>query len=125
MIFIHKCRGKNLYFLNECNNREKTEISFFNLQNEGHILFVKNVVFTGDLQTIDRKSAMQKVVDLGGLVKSGVSGKTNYLVVGQQDKAQVGDGGLSTKEKKAYALKEQGIEIKIIRETEFLALIES
>ena len=76
-------------------------------------------------RTIDRKAAMQKVVDLGGLVKSGVSGKTNYLVVGQQDKTLVGNDGLSTKEKKAYALIENGIDIKIIRETEFLRLIES
>ncbi len=121
------------YFKNKKNNQNKfknriilSEItSSVDSYNEGHILFGKNVVFTGDLKTIDRKNAMQKVVDLGGLVKSGVSGKTNYLVVGQQEKTLVGDGGLSTKEKKAYSLKEQGIDIKIIEETEFLSLIES
>ena len=93
--------------------------------NEDHILFGKNVVFTGDLETIDRKDAMQKVVDLGGMVKSGVSGKTHYLVVGQQDLTLVGKEGLSTKEKKAYALMEQGNDIKVIRENEFLDLIKS
>ncbi len=120
------------YFKNKKNNQKKfknrivlSEItSSVESYDEDHLLFGKNVVFTGDLQTIDRKTAMQKVVDSGGLVKSGVSGKTNYLVVGEQDKTLVGEGGLSTKEKKAYALKEQGIDIKIIRETEFLSLIE-
>ncbi|MCM3667911.1 exonuclease domain-containing protein [Mesobacillus maritimus] len=65
-----------------------------------HILFSKNVVFTGELQSINRKEAMQKVVDLGGILKFGVSKKTNYLVVGKQDKTLVGEDGLSTKEKK-------------------------
>ncbi|WP_338452818.1 exonuclease domain-containing protein [Niallia oryzisoli] len=92
--------------------------------NEEHILFGKNVVFTGDLQTIDRQAAMQKVVDLGGLVKSGVSRKTNYLVVGLQDKTLVGDEGLSTKEKKAHELIEQGFELKVLTESEFLSLFE-
>ncbi len=72
--------------------------------NENHVLFEKNIVFTGELETIDRRDAMQKVVDLGGIVKSGVSGKTDYLVVGIQDKSLVGDDGLSTKEVKAYEL---------------------
>ncbi|MEY8000686.1 exonuclease domain-containing protein [Clostridium sp. Mt-5] len=35
----------------------------------------KNVVFTGDLETLGRKEAMQKVVNLGGILKSGVSKK--------------------------------------------------
>ncbi len=121
------------YFKNKKNNQKKfktrivlSEITpSVEFYNEDHILFGKNVVFTGDLQTIDRKTAMQKVVDLGGLIKSAISGKTNYLVVGQQDKALVGDGGISTKEKKAYSLKEQGKDINIIEEAEFLALIES
>lgn len=39
-------------------------------------------MFTGELQTLERKEAMQKVVDLGGILKSGVSSKTDYLVVG-------------------------------------------
>lgn len=122
-----------IYFKNKRNNgnKFKNRINLSEITpsvesyDEDHTLFGKNVVFTGDLQAIDRKTAMQKVVDLGGLVKSGVSGKTDYLVVGHQDKTLVGDSGLSTKEKKAYSLKEQGNDIKIIGEAEFLALIES
>jgi DNA polymerase III subunit epsilon len=88
-----------------------------------HVFFGKNIVFTGELQTIDRKSAMQKVADAGGILKSGVSKNTDYLVVGKQDKTVVGEDGLSTKEEKAYALIEQGVKIKIINENEFLSLL--
>lgn len=90
-----------------------------------HIFFGKNFVFTGELQTLERKEAMQKVVDLGGILKSGVSSKTDYLVVGIQDKTLVGDDGLSTKEEKAYELIEKGYDIKIIKEDEFLKLLDS
>ncbi|MCE4049653.1 MULTISPECIES: exonuclease domain-containing protein [Bacillaceae] len=91
---------------------------------ETHALFGKNVVFTGDLATLDRKEAMQKVVDAGGLVKSGVSGKTNFLVVGVQDKQLVGASGISTKEKKAFELQEKGQDIQIVNEEQFLRLID-
>jgi DNA polymerase III subunit epsilon len=89
---------------------------------ENHELYGKNVVFTGDLPSIDRKEAMQKVVDLGGFVKSGVSSKTDFLVVSKQDKTVVGEEGLSSKEKKAYELIEQGLEIRIIGEEELKEL---
>lgn len=88
-----------------------------------HPFFGKNIVFTGDLNTLDRKDAMQRVVNLGGMVKSGISGKTDYLVVGTQDKSVVGENGTSTKEAKAYSLIEQGKEINIINEHTFLKLI--
>ncbi|HAF0292535.1 TPA: exonuclease [Salmonella enterica subsp. enterica serovar Typhimurium var. 5-] len=91
--------------------------------NEEHPFYEKNIVFTGELQNIDRKTAMQYVVDLGGIVKSGVSSKTNYVIVGQQDKALVGEDGLSSKEEKAYELIDKGIDIKFLREPEFLNLL--
>jgi DNA polymerase-3 subunit epsilon len=91
---------------------------------ENHPLFEKNVVFTGELQQLDRKMAMQKVVDLGGVIKTGVTSKTNLLVVGIQDKSLVGEDGLSTKEEKAYDLINKGINIKVINESQFMSLID-
>ncbi|MCM3124426.1 MULTISPECIES: exonuclease domain-containing protein [unclassified Mesobacillus] len=91
--------------------------------NEEHPFYNKNFVFTGDLQAIDRKSAMQRVVNLGGIIKFGVSSKTDYVIAGQQDKSLVGEKGLSTKEVKAYSLIEQGIEIKVLNENEFTNLL--
>lgn len=90
-----------------------------------HPLFERNLVFTGELNTIERREAMQMVVNAGGVIKSSVSGKTDFLVVGIQDKSLVGDEGISSKEKKAFELIEKGIDIKVIRESEFLRLLES
>ena len=91
--------------------------------NEDHPFYEKNIVFTGSLQTIDRLTAMQYVVNLGGIIKSGVSRRTNYVIVGHQDKSLVGENGLSTKEVKAYNLIEKGNEIKILNEHEFTKLL--
>lgn len=91
--------------------------------NKDHILYEKNIVFTGDLLSMDRKEAMQKTVNVGGVIKSGVSGKTNYVVVGSQDPNLVGTAGISTKEKKAKELKEKGINIEIIHEETFIKLL--
>jgi DNA polymerase-3 subunit epsilon len=52
-----------------------------------------------------------------------VSKKTDYLVVGVQDKSLVGTKGISTKEEKAYTLIKKGININIINESAFLNLI--
>lgn len=90
---------------------------------ENHPLYQKNLVFTGDLQTLERKDAMQQVVDVGGVIKSGVSSKIDFLVVGVQDQKLVGSEGISSKEKKAFDLQAKGKLIEIINEQQFLALL--
>lgn len=90
---------------------------------ENHPLYKKAIVFTGEI-SIDRDKAMQLAVDVGALVRGAVSGKTDYLVVGVQDTAIVGDDGMSSKEERAYALNQAGkANIKIIGEKEFFELI--
>ena len=60
----------------------------------------------------------------GAFVKSSVSKKTDYVVVGEQDIDLVGSDGLSSKLERAYQLiDEYGIDIKIIGEVEFLRLL--
>lgn len=87
-----------------------------------HPLYGKNIVFTGQM-SIEREAAMQLAADVGAINKSSVSKKTDYLVVGVQDKSIVGEDGLSAKEEKAYALNAAGkAQIKIIRENEFVHL---
>lgn len=88
-----------------------------------HPFYGKNFVFTGEL-TMDREKAMQRVVNLGGIIKSGVSSKTDYLIVGTQDHSVVGSSGLSTKERKAYELIEEGRDIEILTETKFRKLLD-
>lgn len=87
-----------------------------------HPLYGKRVVFTGEL-SISRKDAMQMAVNVGAIVKTSVSGKTDYLIVGKQDTSLVGDDGLSSKEERAYELIACGAQIKIIQETEFIELV--
>lgn len=82
----------------------------------------KKLVFTGAL-SISRAEAMQIAVNSGAKIMTAVSRKTDYLIVGWQDKALVGDDGMSSKEEKAYALNAEGkASIRIIDEAEFLRL---
>lgn len=88
-----------------------------------HPLFGKKIVFTGEL-TIGRREAAQLAVDVGAIIKSAVSGKTDYLVVGTQDPELVGADGMSGKEEKAHELNTLGkASIKIVSECEFMSLL--
>lgn len=86
-------------------------------------IYEKAFVFTGELSKMSREEAMQHVVNLGGIIKSGVSKKINYLVVGIQDESLVGSAGMSSKEVKARELIKAGVEINVINEQEFLELV--
>ncbi|MDW0111586.1 exonuclease domain-containing protein [Sporosarcina saromensis] len=91
--------------------------------NQNHVLFNKTVTFTGTLKSMVRKEAAQKVVDLGGIYGNGVTKNTAFLVVGDYDLTQFGAGFLSSKMKKASQLKEQGQNIEIVGEQEFLKML--
>lgn len=90
---------------------------------ENHSFFNKNIVFTGDLLSINRRDAMQMVVDEGATIKSGMSRLVDYVIVGKQDKTIVGKDGMSSKERKALDLIAKGFDIKVIKEAEFLSLL--
>lgn len=82
----------------------------------------KMIVFTGEL-SISREDAMQMAVDAGATLKSSVSRKTDYLVVGKQDITLVGMDGMSSKEERAHELNQSGkAHIEIITEERFIAL---
>lgn len=88
-----------------------------------HPMRGKRIVFTGDL-SIRRLDAAQMATDVGAIVRTSVSSKTDYLVVGVQDATIVGPNGMSGKERKAHELNEiEKASIKIISEAEFIALI--
>lgn len=82
----------------------------------------KAVVFTGAL-SFPRAAAKSLAEAAGATVKSAVSKKTDYLVVGEQDKIIVGCDGMSDKEEKAAALNAKGASIAVISEQEFLKLL--
>ena len=83
----------------------------------------KNIVFTGSL-SMPRSDAMQIAVNAGATLKTTVSRKTHYLVVGQQDITLVGSDGMSAKEEKAHELNQSGkANITILTEQEFMDLV--
>lgn len=87
-------------------------------------LFGKWIVFTGEL-SMPREEAMQEAVNAGAVLKTSVSRKVSYLVVGQQDKALTDGLGISSKEKKAMELNQSGLaRIEILDEKAFRDLLQ-
>lgn len=82
-------------------------------------------VFTGKLEFYTRKEAMQEVVDNGGSLASGVTKKTDYLVMGTYDYYSGIKDGKSSKHKKADLYKSQGQDIQIIPETIFYDMLQN
>ena len=79
------------------------------VQEEGHFLYNKVVVFTGSLEKMSRHEAKETAEKLGAKVTGSVSKKTDYVIIGQ-------DPG--SKAKKAASLN-----IKILSEDEWLQAI--
>lgn len=88
------------------------------------LIYGRTFVFTGTLSGMQRKDAMQLVVDRGGFCGDNVTAKTNFLVLGAQDYKKVGDSGKSSKHRKAEKLKLGGQDIEIISENVFAAMLE-
>ena len=85
-------------------------------------LFGKHCVFTGTLEKMTRAEAAQIVVNIGGICDNGITKKTNFLILGNQDYRRVKEGK-STKQKKAESYKLDGIDIEIIPESVFYDLV--
>ena len=91
---------------------------------EEHPLFGKVCVFTGTLEKMVRKDAMQIVVNYGGTCGDTITAKTNYLILGNNDYCKSIKDGKSNKHKKAEKLKLEGQDIEIISENVFYDMIE-
>ena len=86
-------------------------------------IFNRVFVFTGKLDRMPRRDAMQIVVDLGGKCGDKVTKTTNYLVLGCNDYCTTIKDGKSEKQKKAEKLKLQGQDIEVITENVFYDII--
>ena len=84
----------------------------------------RSFVFTGAMATLDRKSAQARVRERGGKTPSSVTRDLDYLVVGDKGSALLGAGAMSTKHRTAHKNVEGGAPIRIVTETEFLALLD-
>ena len=80
-------------------------------------------VFTGALERMTRREAMQAVVNAGGTCKDSVSKKVNYLVLGNLDYANGIKGGKSAKQKAAEKLQLSGADIAVISENVFYDML--
>lgn len=90
---------------------------------EDNFFFQKHCAFTGTLDKMTRKQAMQLVVNVGAILDNGVTKSTNYLILGNNDYCKSIKGGKSNKHKKAEKLKLSGQDIDIIDENTFYELI--
>lgn len=91
---------------------------------EAHPFYGKTVVFTGSLESMVRKEAMQKVVNCGGDCTTSVSGNTDFLVVGDQDFSQFREGQTkSRKMRDAEQVAAEGGGIEMIAEEDFLRML--
>jgi DNA polymerase-3 subunit epsilon len=91
---------------------------------QDHPFFGVTVVFTGTLQSMVRRDAIQRVLNLGGRCGDTVTKNTNLLVVGDQDFRKFTDGISSSKMKKAQRLRGVGGDIELIAEDDFLRMLE-
>lgn len=86
-------------------------------------LYGQSVVFTGAL-SIPRKDAAAMAASIGCSVATSVSKKTDYLVVGDQDVSRLAGKDKSSKHVKAEELIAGGVPIRILKESDFKALVE-
>ncbi len=91
--------------------------------NEEHLIFNQNFVFTGVLEKMSRREAMQIVADFGGKCQDIITKDTNFLVLGNNDYCKSIKDGKSSKQKKAELLMLKGQDLQIIPENVFYDMI--
>lgn len=91
--------------------------------NENSEFFGKVCVFTGVLDKMQRKDAMQIVTNLGGICKDTLTQNTNYLILGDNSYCSTIKDGKSSKHKKAEDYILRGCDLKIIPESVFYDII--
>lgn len=85
----------------------------------------KIVCLTGDFEYGSRKAVEDLVVQAGGICKNSVSGKTDYVIVGNLGSPDWSCGNYGTKIKKALELQEKGNNIQIIKEEDFFIILDN
>ena len=81
------------------------------------------ICITGDIPGVERSTIEQMILEHGGKPTSGVSGKTDYLIVGTYYDPVSGLPVMTSKHKKALEFIEQGGKIQIISYDTFSEMI--
>lgn len=90
---------------------------------QSHPLFGKVCVFTGTLEKMTRAEAAQLVVDFGGICENGVTARSNFLILGNNDYCKSIKDGKSNKQKKAEKLILSGQDLQILPEDVFYDML--
>ena len=99
----------------------RPQVTFFD---PNHPFYQKSLVFTGEL-SIDRREAMQRAVNVGAIIKTAVSRKTDFLVVGRQYNGPGGPATVSNEADKARAILAEGTcRLRLLSEREVLHLLQ-
>jgi len=91
---------------------------------EDNPLFGMRICFTGGLEKMVRREALQLVADSGGIPSNSVTQETDFLVLGDNDYKEEKAGFKSRKYKKAESLMLKNFPIKIITETTFFDMLD-
>ena len=75
--------------------------------------------------SMTRPEAAERIVEFGADFKKNVSAQTDMLVIGDADFVRFADGWQTGKLKTALTLKADGVDIEIVGERDFLALLHS
>jgi len=88
-----------------------------------HPFYGRNVVFTGGLMSMTRTVAQQAIVDVGGRSLTSVGKKADFVVVGGEFHGLLAGHEHSHKLEQALSLRDQGSNLELLNEVEFLALL--
>lgn len=88
-------------------------------------LYSRVVVFTGTLMSMTRQIAWEECARVGAAAENNVTKRTNILVVGDINPAVLRPGSeLTGKARKAFELQDQGQEIEVMTEDDFLRCLD-
>lgn len=90
---------------------------------ESNPFYGSYVCFTGKMDSIVRRNAMQLICDLGGIPQDRVTKQTNFLVLGDTSYSVNVKDGVTGKMKKAQQLIGMGQELEILSESVFIDML--
>lgn len=88
------------------------------------VLDGETVLFTGKIGHVTQDEASQLAIYAGGTVVNNVSKKVTMLIVGTQDKDKLRGYEKSGKHRRIEALIDQGADIQILSESDFLEMLD-
>src|SRR5580765_4675058 len=87
------------------------------------VLAGERVSFTGTLASMTHKQAQARVVECGGTAAEHMSRQSTMLVIGEEGWPLEADGKPSVKLQQAERFNAEGLDIRIVRESEWLGFV--